>query len=152
VKAYFANPLFPGSRRGKTPEGYLVCIGAPLARSGVQIYKARELGLANMEGDELVEVYRAPEEVFSQETISSFEGKSVTCPHPPVFLTPENDASYSKGHISNVRKSEEPLENGEYALVGDLIIKDAALIQQIENGSISELSAGYTCDYDTLEE
>jgi len=153
MRAYFASPIFPGSHRGKTPEGYLICVGCRLARTGTQIYKARELDLKGVDGDQIVEVYRSPEEVFSHETIASLEGKSITSPHPPVFLTAENDSAYSKGHVSNVRKSEEPLFDppGEYALIGDLIVTDAALIMQIENGSIDELSVGYDCQYEVLE-
>jgi len=53
---------------------------------------------------------------------------------------PENFASYSKGHVQNVRRS------GEY-IVADLILKDAGLVSDVWNGVTREVSCGYLCEY-----
>lgn len=144
MKAFYASRI--SEHRSKTPEGYLIALGVPIARTGYQEYKADEIGEG---GHDKVQVWRDPQQVFNAATIASFEGKSITNQHPPVFLTPENDMAYAKGHAQNVRKSKEPLPDGEYALLADLIIKDAQLIQEIENGK-EEISAGYECEYEPL--
>lgn len=144
---FYADRVAIGSHRAKTPEGYLLCKDIPFARTGTQRYKAKELGIND---DGIVTVYRKFEEVFSPATIASFEGKTVTSPHPPRMLDPDNDAQHYKGHIQNIRQGGE-LADGEYALIGDILIKDGLLIAQIESGAISELSAGYECLYETDE-
>lgn len=145
-QAYYADRIAPGSARSRTPEGYLVITGVPIARTGYQVYQASELGEP---GSGAIRVYRSPEEVFDVATIASFEGKSITTPHPPTFLTPHNDASYYKGHVQKIRKGGK-LADGETALLADLIIKDAQLINQLDNGSIAEVSAGYQCEYEAM--
>ena len=142
---FYADRVAVGSHRARTPEGYLVVTGVPIARTGWQTYRASELRLPG-DGDRLVKLYRDASEVFSPETIASFEGKSITSEHPPVFLTQENDAGYSKGHIQNIRKGG-VLEDGNTGLLADLVIKDAMSIQQIETDAKSEVSCGY--EYDT---
>lgn len=144
--AYYADRIAPGSARSKTPEGFLIITGVPIARTGYQQYLASELGEP---GNATLEVFRSAEEVFDAATMASFEGKSVTTPHPPRFLDTHTDASYSKGHVQRVRKGGK-LADGETALLADLIIKDAQLINRLENGSIAEVSAGYECAYEQL--
>jgi hypothetical protein len=99
--------------------------------------------------DQRVDVYRPEEEVLAKTALVSFEGKSVTSPHPPEFLNPTNDRGYSLGHAQNIRAGER-LGSGEVSMIGDLVIKDGTLINQIESGSIKELSAGYTYDLDLM--
>ena len=123
----------------KTPEGYLVCRDVPIARTGPQEYLAGELGL---EGDpeRVVMVNRYPEDVFEESAMASFEGKDVTAGHPPEQVGPENHANYSRGHIQRVRRAGDKL-------VADLLIKDAGLISDVENGMLREVSCGYRCEY-----
>jgi hypothetical protein len=144
---FYADRIALGSHRAKTPEGYLLCKDVPFARTGFQLYKASELGLP---GDKKVKVYRRFDEVFNPATLASFEGKTVTSPHPPIFLNPDNDAAYYKGHIQNVRQGAK-LSDGEFPLLGDILIKDSRLIAQVESGALSELSAGYLCAYEPDE-
>lgn len=141
---FYADRVALGSHRAKTPEGYLLCKDVPFARTGFQTYKASELGL---KGGEQVKVYRPYDEVFQPATLASFEGKTVTSPHPPVFLTPDNDEQYYQGHIQNVRMGER-LSDGEYPLIGDILIKNSRLISKVESGALNELSAGYQCEYE----
>ena len=136
--AYYGARISP--HMTKTPEGYLICHDVPINRIGEQEYFARELELPG-DPEKVVTVYRHPEDVFSLETLASFEGKDVTSGHPPENLTPENFSAYSKGHIENVRRS------GDQTLA-DLHIKDASLISDIQNGVVREVSCGYTCNYE----
>jgi hypothetical protein len=147
VAQFYADRVSLGSHRARTPEGYLIALAVPFARTGVQTYKAEEIDKDSTMGlSGLVNVYRPKEEVLSKAAIISFEGKSVTSLHPPQFLDTNNDMVYSRGHIQNVRAGSEPLPDGEWPIVGDIIVKDATLIQQIEDDLRAELSAGYTYD------
>lgn len=123
----------------KTPEGYLICRDVPIARTGTQVYAAGELGLDGDPG-RAVTVERHPEDVFEPEAMASFEGKDVTAGHPPEQVGPENHAHYSKGHVQRVRRDGDKL-------AADLLIKDAALISDVENGVLREVSCGYLCEY-----
>lgn len=135
--AYYGTQLSPHMDR--TPEGYLICRDVPIARTGQQQYLARELQLDG-DPDRIVTVNRHPEDVFDAAVLASFEGKDVTSPHPPENLSPENFLAYTKGHVERVRRS------GDY-IVADLIIKDANLVNDVWNGTLREVSCGYTCQY-----
>lgn len=134
---YYGTQLSP--HMDKTPEGYLICRDVPIARTGSQEYLARELQLDG-DPERVVTVNRYPEDVFAPAALASFEGKDVTQGHPPENVGPENFASYSKGHVQNVRRS------GEY-IVADLILKDAGLVSDVWNGVTREVSCGYLCEY-----
>jgi len=135
--AYYGTRLSP--HMDKTPEGYLICRDVPIARTGTQVYAAGELGLDGDPG-RAVTVERHPEDVFEPEAMASFEGKDVTAGHPPEQVGPENHAHYSKGHVQRVRRDGDKL-------AADLLIKDAALISDVENGVLREVSCGYLCEY-----
>ena len=147
----------------REPEGYLLCLNVPVARTGTQEYTPDELGLTPSRplpvADEgrrgvidgkppgLVEVYRPAEEVFSPATIASFEGMPVTNDHPPEGVDVSNIRALQKGHAHNVRRG-----SGEEAdlLLADLIITDPALITAILEDGKREISCGYT--YELCEE
>ena len=122
-----------------TPEGYLICRDVPIARTGEMTYRAAELELEG-DPDRLITVRREESEVFSPAAIASFEGKDVTAGHPAELVGPENHAAYAKGHVQNVRRE-------GACLVADLLIKDAALISDIKNNIVREISCGYLCQY-----
>lgn len=136
--AYFGSPISPNQL--ETSEGYLICKNVPIARTGKQDYLAREMGVADADPERVIPVMRNPEDVFSVETLASFEGKPVTLTHPPEDVTPENWAAYAKGHVQNVRRS------GDY-IMADLVITDPTLINQVRSGSMRQVSCGYHCDY-----
>ena len=136
--AYFGSPISPNQL--ETSEGYLICKNVPIARTGKQDYLAREMGVADADPERVIPVMRNPEDVFSVETLASFEGKPVTLTHPPEDVTPENWAAYAKGHVQNVRRS------GDY-ITADLVITDPTLINQVRSGSMRQVSCGYHCDY-----
>lgn len=136
--AYFGSPISPNQL--ETSEGYLICKNVPIARTGKQDYLAREMGVADADPERVIPVMRNPEDVFSVETLASFEGKPVTLTHPPEDVTPENWAAYAKGHVQNVRRSGDHIK-------ADLVITDPMLINQVRSGSMRQVSCGYHCDY-----
>lgn len=136
--AYYGTKISP--HMTDTPEGYLVCHDVPIARTGDMVYRAVELGLEG-DPDRPVTVRRYAEDVFDPAAVASFEGKDVTAGHPAESVGPANHAAYSKGHVQNVRREGEKL-------VADLLVKDAALISDIKNNVIREVSCGYLCSYE----
>lgn len=132
---YYAAKL--SEHMAETPEGYLVCYDVPINRTGTQDYFPQEIGL---NGTEKISVERLPEDVFSPETLASFEGKPVTYGHPTEAVNSGNYAFYSKGHVQNVRRAGN-------ATVADLLIQDPTLIELIKNGTVREISCGYRCDF-----
>lgn len=139
--------VFYGSRLSDnmtlTPEGYLICLNVPIARTGSQQYLRSELGLLDGDTNSIVDVMRTEAEVFAAATIASFEGKPVTDDHPPVSVTAENIVAYGNGHAQNIRRG-----TGEESdlLLADLVINAPKLIQEIQNGR-REISCGYDCEY-----
>lgn len=136
--AYYGSHL--SEHLVKTPEGYLICYAVPINRTGTQLYSAGELGLDG-DPERPVTVYRLEEDVFAPAAIASLEGKDVTRGHPNEMLNAENQASYSKGHMENVRR------DGENT-VADLVIKDPSLVSDVENGILREVSCGYHCQFE----
>lgn len=127
----------------KTPEGYLVCQDAILARTGAQEYYKSEI-YETFEGeDDVILVYRNPEQVFAPATLASFEDKPITVEHPDQSVTPENYKDLAVGHTRNVRKGK---FNNQDVMIADLIITDAETIKDIESGVRTDLSCGYDCD------
>ena len=120
----------------KTPEGYLICYDVNIARIGVQDYLGSEVG----SDETIVKVNRPPEEVFKPATVASFEGKPFTNDHPFELLDVNNTSVYSKGHLQNIRVSDDKVY-----LIGDIVVTDSQTITDIENGK-REVSAGYNCD------
>lgn len=129
--------------KSKTPEGYLICRDAILARTGEQEYRACEIYPEEATNENIVKVIRDAKEVFSEEAIASFENKPVTCEHPDEDVTPVNYKEYAVGFVRDVHKG---TVDGEPVLLGNLIITDSDIINDIENGIRTELSCGYTCD------
>jgi hypothetical protein len=152
---YMAESISPNI--GETNEGFLVCTNVVLARTGYQKYKGRELPQNQLQKlgldiapDDEVELYRSDDEVFHPDFISSLESKPLTDDHPPgdIFVDAENVQRYGKGHIRNIRKGSEPLETGDWPLVGDVISTHSDLIDGIKSGKRG-ISLGYLYDLAT---
>ena len=159
---YYGTRLSENISR-REPEGYLLCLNVPVARTGTQEYLPEELNLPppalsfRAERSEvgkspswphgLVPVFRPEEEVFSAATVASFEGMPVTNDHPPDGVDVSNIRALQKGHAHNVRRG-----SGEESdlLLADLIITDPQLIRQILEEGKREISCGYT--YELCEE
>lgn len=127
----------------ETPEGFLVCVGVPIARTGEMLYGPGETPL-EPDGEGKVIIDREEEEVFRPETMASFEGKAVTITHPTDFVSPENWSRLAKGVIQNVRRGEGEQEND---LIADLLITDSVAINLVKNG-LREVSCGYDALYE----
>ena len=141
---YYGTRLSENISR-REPEGYLLCLNVPVARSGTQEYLAEELGLPPEAG--VVSVLRPELEVFSPAAIASFEGMPVTNDHPPDGVDVSNIRALQKGHAHNVRRGS---GSGSDLLLADLIITDPVLISAILEDGKREISCGYT--YELCEE
>ena len=141
---YYGTRLSENISR-REPEGYLLCLNVPVARTGIQEYLPEELGLPPAPGT--VSVYRAPDEVFDPQTIASFEGMPVTEDHPPEGVDIENVRRFQRGHAHNVRRGAGAESD---LLLADLIITDPGLAEAILGGK-REISCGYTYDLICLD-
>ena len=122
----------------KTPEGYLICTDAILARTGKQTYTRDELF---GDGDNTeVNVDRPYDEVMNEKTIASFENKPVTFDHPEEDVNIGNYKSYAVGYVRDVRQGK---VDGKDVILGNLVITDQDAITAIENGDHTDLSCGY---------
>lgn len=125
-----------------TPEGFLICHNVPIARTGWYEYLGKEIGLTDERANQIVKIYRSPEEVFNPVAMASFEGKPSTDNHPSDWVTPENFSQYFRGTVQNIRQGKEEPD----LLLGDLIIYDPVLMREIQGGK-REVSCGYDCNY-----
>lgn len=125
----------------KTPEGYLICTDAILARTGKQRYTKDEL-FGNGDSEE-VDVDRPYEQVMNEKTISSFENKPVTFDHPDEDVNVGNYKEYAVGYVRDVHQGK---VDGRDVILGNLVITDQDAIDAIENGEHTDLSCGYDCD------
>lgn len=153
---YLASPLSDNIHM--TDEGYLIVVGCPVARTGWQKYTvadlpqelAKKLGVDVSNPHATIDLYRPAKEVFHPEFLASLNGKPITDGHPPngEFVDPKNFDKYSCGHIQNVRKGTEPLEDGEVPIIADLIISKHQLIEKVRNKVAREISLGYDFSID----
>ena len=115
--------------------GYLVTT-ARMGRVGSMRYLGEEIG---KQSGRVFDVYTDEQDLFSEETIKSFEGKPVTIEHPEEMeVNASNWKELSVGHISNIRR------DGDF-LIGDVVINDTKAIQIVQKGKI-ELSFGYDAE------
>ncbi|MNO38274.1 hypothetical protein D3C76_283750 [compost metagenome] len=132
-----------------TPEGFLLCIGVPIARTGELLYAEGEL--LTEDGTEVIEpvdgrvnVMRDGDALFAPSAMASFEGKSITIGHPQDFVSPLNWMQVSVGHMQNVRRGTG--EDGD-KLIADLLIKGQQAIDMVKAG-LREVSLGYDAAYE----
>jgi hypothetical protein len=111
-----------------------------IGRTGIQAYTRGELGL---DGDPraTIRLMRTADEVFSKETIESFEDVPITDGHPSVSVTAENWGTLARGEVRNIGKQEGDLMGGHS------LIKDGRLVGKVASGK-SAVSCGYDFDLD----
>jgi hypothetical protein len=132
-----------GPTRHRMPNGYLICLNVPIARTGQLVYRSAEVGIpGNAQG--LVYIQRDPEEVFAPDAMASFNGVSITDDHPPVSVSSKNSRSYAMGQVQNIRRGSGSQSD---LLLADFVISDEDLIGRILKGKV-EVSCGYDCDYE----
>ena len=109
-------------------EGYL-------ARTGVQVYR---------DGASERREYRPPEEVFSADALASFRGMPVTIHHPRGLVTPRTWKRVAVGHVGDdVTKADD-----DKHVRASIWLQDAKAIAAVEDGTLVELSVGYTAKLD----
>ncbi|MFX2627742.1 DUF2213 domain-containing protein [Enterobacter chengduensis] len=146
MKYFFTTRL--GETRYQLADGSLLCKDVPIARTGTQTYLPEEIGL-EPGADGLVVIYRTEDEVFSPETMASFEGMAVTLDHPEdgegniVFVNPANFAELAHGHIQNVRRGTGGKSD---LLIADVLVKRQEGIDAVNAGK-NQVSCGYDAQY-----
>lgn len=118
-----------------TKDGYLAAT-ARVARTGIQEYRAYELG---MPGEGIVKIYRPESEVFSKDAIASLTRVPVTINHPVESVTNENWKDLAVGEVGD-----EVLRDGEWIVVSPML-KDAEAIK-LAKTTHKEISMGYTAE------
>jgi len=146
MSSRFYTTIKVGATRSKTPEGFLVCEGVPVARTGEMVYAAAELPGAPITPDAngFFVVERNEEDVFRPETMASLNGKPLTNQHPDEDVAPHNWRDLAEGIWINPRRGEGGL------LLADLIVTHDAAIRDLENSPDAEVSAGYDADYEEI--
>lgn len=148
---YFFNTRL-GETRFQMADGGLLCKDVPIARTGEQTYTADDLPDIEPSPGGLIVVERHEDEVFSEQTLASFEGMSITIDHPHgldggiLFINPENWRDLSMGHLQNVRRGDGINSD---LMLADLVVKSAEAIQAIDEG-LREVSCGYDADYEQI--
>lgn len=142
MRAYYATKLSPNI--SEMPNGFLICKNVPIARTGEQEYFGSELGFDDERADQIIKVIREESEVFSPETLASFEGTVFTNDHPSGEVTTQNAQYLQKGFVKDVRRGD-----GADAdkILADIIVTDPVTIGEIMNGGKREISCGYQCEY-----
>lgn len=147
MKYFFKTRL--GNTRYQLADGSILFKDVPIGRTGEQVYGAEELPELQPDSHGMITVRRTPDEVFSEQTIASFEGMAVTIGHPKdfngniIFVTPQNWRQLANGHIQNVRRGDGDKSD---LLVADVIAKTPESIEAVDNGD-DEVSCGYDADY-----
>lgn len=123
-----------------TKEGYLVAT-TRVARTGVQVYLARELGDVAIEAgfkpDDPVRVYRHADEVFHPDSLSTITRLPVTIDHPKDEVTAENWSDLAVGEVGDAYKTEP-----EWIIVNPMI-KDSKATEAAKT-THKEISMGYS--------
>jgi hypothetical protein len=135
---FFADRLTLDKPR-RSSEGYMG-VHAKGARSGTYQYLGREIDPdgKHFAADQVVNVYRAPEQVFDPRALGSFVAKPITDDHPTKPVTAANWRDLAGGTIMGA------VQEGEY--IGfDLAFLDAAVIDSVDSGK-RELSCGYASE------
>lgn len=142
-------------RISKTPEGFLVCHDVPITVAGDMYYTADQFGGDIKPKNGHVRVAKNIEDIHSEDTIRSFEGKPITLGHPKdesgrsVFVTPENAKDLTHGVVQNVR----PGSGKSFdKLLADFVIMDKEAIALVESGELREVSCGYTYEAANIQD
>lgn len=122
----------------ETRDGYLVA-DAKTARTGIQVYAARDLGLTDRAPSAPVRVYRPPAAVFADKAMASMAYRPMTNDHPGEDVTAKNWKRLSVGAAGG-----DVVRDGGFVRV-PLVMMDADAISDFRAGK-RELSWGYTCE------
>ena len=109
---------------------------ATIARTGVQTYRRAD-------GTEVRE-YRAPEQVFSAESLATLGGIPITIGHPGA-VTPANYRQHAVGHVSDLPAARKA-DGGAEWVEAQLVVNDGAALARIDSEGEVPISMGYTAD------
>ena len=123
-----------------TSEGFLVAKAA-IARTGIQTYRAFELGVTDGDPNRVIKVNRPEEEVFSDEAMRSFERKPVTDGHPPHVVNSQNATLVTLGLTGEKVLRDQGLVSTTITLFDETAVADVTKGRR-------QLSAGYSADID----
>jgi uncharacterized protein len=147
MKFYTTEELKIGPKRYFTPEGFLVCEDVPIGRIGEMLYGPGETPV-EVGSDGIAHIDREADELFSEATLLSFNGKPVTDDHPTVDVTAQNWRDLSMGFVLNPRRGQGSL--ADY-MIADLLLTDPVIIQEVNEEYKREVSSGYSNDYIQFE-
>lgn len=140
MKTVIANDRMTLSKRTVTADGHLVA-PATIARTGIQVYRAYELGLNHLNPMSAIRLYRPPEEVFTTDSIASFEGVPVTNDHPAGnVVNDDNRDEVTVGHATGIHQ-----DGG--LMNGILTLTDVKAVKAVNDGK-AEVSNGYSFSLD----
>lgn len=109
-----------------------------LARTGVMLYKASELGdiAKHLDPNKICRVRTKPEVLFDQATIDGCRSLPVTIGHPKDDVNISNNKELQKGFVEGL-----PSPDGTF-LAATLVLNDAAAIKLVDSG-IDQTSLGH---------
>lgn len=131
------------STRTITPEGFLLCKEARLGKAPQvrQYYAGEFTGLTGYTPDQVINVFTSADELLNAKTIKSFQGVDAADYHPAGnVMNASTWRDHCIGTVSHVR------QDGEF-LVGDILLKDSRIIDQVQKNQRIELSLGYSADF-----
>lgn len=137
----FIDRVAVGSTK-TTESGYLVAT-ARVARTGVQLYRASELGdvakEAGFADSDIVKVYRHEDQVFAPESLATITRLPVTVDHPKEDVTAANWSDLAVGEVGDAYSTEP-----EWVIVNPMI-KDAQAVKAAAT-THKEISMGYSAE------
>jgi hypothetical protein len=131
-----------GATQSFTPEGFLLCMNVPVARTGLMMYAPGEIPVTPGR-DGIIRITRTAEDLFRPETLASFNGKPIANDHPEETITPLTWQGTSVGHMQAIRRGSGVTDDVMYA---DFMICEAQAIEDVRAGK-REVSLGYDADY-----
>jgi hypothetical protein len=137
------------TKRTMTDAGQML-VPCKFARTGAQLYTAKQLGLVDVDPNKVITVMREAADVFDEASIDTFRSSPVTIGHPlnddgtPKAVSAENAKDLQVGMLEGLPVVDED------TLGGTLVITAQAAIDSINEGT-QELSAGYTCDIEEVD-
>jgi uncharacterized protein len=148
--------VIPAETQRRVDDDGILHARGVVARAGVQLYRARELGLSDRAPDSIVRVYRSPAALAA--AAKSFEDKAITLGHPspakyPQGVTADNWAELAHGHMNHV-EVEGPLmyadlHVGRKTTVNDVQSKPAELSNSYR--AILEMTPGTSPDGEAFD-
>lgn len=137
-----------GRTQSVTPEGFLLCEGVRIARTGPMLYRADEVeDVAPNPSGAMTVLQRDADVLFAPDTLASFAGKPVTNDHPDDLVSPETWRSVACGIVMNPRRGEGADSDH---MVADLLITEAGAIADIQ-AKKREVSCGYDTEVEEIK-